>query len=288
MFVINGVNGQTGSAAANTLLERGLPVRVVVRDAAKGKTWEERGAQVVEGDLKDAASLAKAFEGATGVYVLNPPAYRDSDPMGAAEQIGRSLLEALGNASVRHVVLLSSVGAHKTGGLGMIQTNRIVEQALAGLLVPLTIVRASFFMDNWAQSLPVVKEKGILPSFSLPLDASRPLVSSQDIGRAVADELAAGGNGRKVIELQGPRDYSALDAAAAFSQVLGKPIPAVPVSEDQWPAVIKGFGFSPQVAEAYAEMLRNNNAGHFVPEDSATIRHGSVTLEQAVASWLLR
>ena len=63
MFVITGVTGHTGAVVADTLLTAKAPVRVVVRDAAKGEPWRARGAQVVVADVGDAAALAAAWRG---------------------------------------------------------------------------------------------------------------------------------------------------------------------------------------------------------------------------------
>ena len=73
MFVIAGVSGHTGSVVATTLLAAGKPVRVIVRDAAKGAEWKAKGAEVAVAQLDDRASLAAALKGATGAYLLSPP-----------------------------------------------------------------------------------------------------------------------------------------------------------------------------------------------------------------------
>ena len=73
MFAITGITGHTGAVVAETLLAAGKPVRVIVRDAAKGAAWKARGAEVAVADLKDAAALAQAFRGVQGAYVLSPP-----------------------------------------------------------------------------------------------------------------------------------------------------------------------------------------------------------------------
>ena len=44
MFVISGATGNTGSVVAQTLLDRGQPVRVIVRSAHKGEDWSASGA----------------------------------------------------------------------------------------------------------------------------------------------------------------------------------------------------------------------------------------------------
>ena len=45
MYIVSGANGQTGSVVAKTLLEKGLPVRVIVRSEEKGKSFKDSGAR---------------------------------------------------------------------------------------------------------------------------------------------------------------------------------------------------------------------------------------------------
>jgi uncharacterized protein YbjT (DUF2867 family) len=58
-------------------------------------------------------------------------------------------------------------------------------------------------MENWGGSLQAV-EQGVLPTFLLA-DKAIPMVATRDIGTAAARLLAEGGNGKRVIELAGPR-----------------------------------------------------------------------------------
>src|SRR5688572_28359129 len=73
MFTIFGATGNTGSVVANTLLDRGKQVRVVVRDAAKAQAFRDRGAEVVIGSLGDVASIENALRDVEGAYLLLPP-----------------------------------------------------------------------------------------------------------------------------------------------------------------------------------------------------------------------
>ena len=63
---------------ARTLLERGKPVRAVIRNAAKGEPWAQLGCEIAVADMKDAAALAEAFHGADGVFILPPPEFDPS------------------------------------------------------------------------------------------------------------------------------------------------------------------------------------------------------------------
>ena len=46
MYIVSGATGNTGSAVAKTLLEKGLPVRVIVRSEEKGNSFKDLGADV--------------------------------------------------------------------------------------------------------------------------------------------------------------------------------------------------------------------------------------------------
>ena len=75
MYAITGITGRVGGITGRTLLNVGLPVRAVVRDAAKGVAWKERGCQVALADMNDAPALTAAFTYVNGVFVLIPPIF---------------------------------------------------------------------------------------------------------------------------------------------------------------------------------------------------------------------
>ncbi len=57
MYAIIGITGRVGGIVARTLLDTGLSVRAVVRDATKGVAWKERGSEVALADMNDASAL---------------------------------------------------------------------------------------------------------------------------------------------------------------------------------------------------------------------------------------
>src|SRR5215213_6926642 len=95
MYAIAGVSGNTGAAVATRLLRAGEKVRVIVRRAEAGASWQAQGAEVAIADLGDASALSAALRGATAAYLLNPPAYNDSDPVGRAAAVGRAFAQAI-------------------------------------------------------------------------------------------------------------------------------------------------------------------------------------------------
>jgi len=253
MFVITGATGNTGSVAAEALLDAGKQVRVVVRTASKAKRLAARGAEVVEADLSDEAALTAAFRGAEGVYLLSPPDVRLQDFFVARQKLVDGLARAAKTASVEHVVFLSSVGAQHSAGTGMIVSTHVAEQALRATGLPVTFVRAAYFMENWASVLQPAQQDGVLPSF-LAVSRAIPMVASIDIGKTAARALLDGPRGTRIIELGGPTELSPADVAATVGKILGREAKVAEVPLEAAVPTFTSFGFSPVVAEGFREM----------------------------------
>lgn len=293
MFVVFGATGQTGSAVANTLLEKKLPVRVVLRLAQSATAkhpnkaadaWRAKGADVAFADVTDIGAMTKALNGAIAAYAMNPPVYHVADMFTVAKNIGAAYVEAIAQSSVQKVVLLSSIGSQHATGTGNILTTYFLENIFGTLTIPVTFLRAAGFMENWNGVAAVAAEKGILPSFYSPLDRKLPMVSAVDIGRTAAQALTENWTGKRIIELHGAADYSPNDVAAAFAVALKRDVQAVVLPESEWQATTTSFGFSPEASDSYSEMMRGFNSGHIIFENNGTeTRKGQTTLEAFAA-----
>ena len=186
MFVVAGVTGQTGAAVAQTLLDESQPLRVLVRDKKRGASWRARGAEVVTLRLEDTRALGEALRGADGAYLLVPPAYESSDPNAAARGVIDAYHAALSRVPVRHVVVLSSIGAQHSDETGPILPCHYAEQKLSGLTrTSCTFLRAAYFMENLRNFLGPITGRGVLPVlFSTSRQIA--MVSVEDIGRITA------------------------------------------------------------------------------------------------------
>ncbi|TSA03373.1 MAG: NAD-dependent epimerase/dehydratase family protein [Nitrospiraceae bacterium] len=281
MFVVVGATGNTGSVVAETLVSRKQPVRIVVRSADKGAAWKAKGAEIAVASLDDVSALTKAFEGAKGVYLLVPPNYGAAAWL--ADQRARMdrAAEAVNKSGISHVVFLSSVGGHIAEGTGPIRAARYGEQVLARAVKNLTILRPPYFMENWAPVLGAVKDQGVLPTFIAPL-AKIPMIATDDIGRVAAEQLIAGGHGRKVVEMAGPEEYSPDQVATALGQILAKSVTAQHAPLSAVVPTFKSFGFSDEAAKLFEEMYTSFSTGAIGYEHPATLVRGNVTLAEAL------
>jgi len=286
MFAIMGATGQTGGAALAAALAAGHAVRAIVREPGRAAALAEKGAVLTKADLDDVEALTAAFAGAEAVYVLNPVSHAAENVFAAAAKSGAAIAEAIHRAGVPHVVALSSSGAHRTEGTGIVRALHDFEQALRGAAPSLTFIRATEFMENWDSVLDVAAEHGILPSMRQPLDAVGETVSALDVGRHAAAELARPHAGERIVNLKGPAEYSPEDAALALSELLGKPVMAVPTPREEWEPGLVAAGLSTSHAHELAGLYDAMNAGRAGFEQVGETRRGSVTLKEALAGLL--
>lgn len=271
MYVVTGVSGHTGSAAADALLARGERVRVVVRDAAKGKPWEMRGAEVAVADMGDRIAMTRAFTGARGAYVLVPAHLAAEDLIAAQKPVADALAGAIRQSGLPHVVLLSSVGAQHPTGTGPIRFLHSSEGMIGGAAPNATVLRASYFLENWAAVLGEAKAKGVLLSFLTP-DRAIPMVATKDVGRAAAEALVDPPKGRLVIELSGPRDFTPEDVAAAVGKALGREIRVQGLLLETIVPALMAVGATAGAAALMREMYAGINSGRVAFEGGSAVR----------------
>jgi len=281
MFVVLGATGNTGSVVAETLFARKQPVRVVVRSAEKGLSWQAKGAEIAVASLDDVSALTKALRGAQGLYLLVPPNYGATAWLAAQRQRMDQAAEAVKSSGILHVILLSSVGGQIPEGTGPIRAARYGEQQLATVAQNLTILRPCYFMDNWAPVIGMAKSQGMLPTFISPA-ARIPMISTKDIGLVGAERLIMGGKGKQIVELAGPEEYSPDQVAAALSQILGKAVSAQLAPLSAVVPTFKSFGFSDEAAQLFEEMYTSFSKGTIGYEQPASLVRGTVTLSEAL------
>lgn len=278
MFVVMGATGQVGGAVIETLKQRRQTVRAIARDPARAA---HLGVETVRGDASNAASLASALTGAQAAFVMLVPPPQAADVLAESRAISRAVAAAVRTAGVPHLVALSSVGAQLASGNGVVQALHEFETALAGAAPSIVFLRPGYFMENWANVLPAA-QAGVLPSAHDPLDAKGEIVSALDVGRTAAELLLEPKSGTRIVSLRGPAEYSAVDAAAIVSKLLGKEVAAVPMSREESIAGLLAAGLGADYAEKLADLDDAANAGRMVFPAGGDLRRGSVTLEEAL------
>ena len=285
MFAITGITGQVGSAVARALIDNGQRVRAVVRDAAKGAAWARKGCEVAVADLDDAAALKKAFADVEGVFFVLPPVFDPSPNFGEARRVIAAVREALDAVRPAKVVSLSTIGAQALQP-NLLQQHRLQEESLGSLPLPITFLRAAWFMENAVWDVAPARATGVIPSFLYPLDKPVAMVATEDVGRVAAELLQETWQGKRVVELEGAR-LAPNDVAAAFSRVLDREVRMDVVPRATWEALFKSQGM--KNPEPRAQMLDGFNEGWIAFEgDASSIRKGTVSLDTVLQALVAR
>ena len=282
MYAITGVTGKVGGALARSLLAEGLPVRAVLRDAAKAAAWRRRGCDVALAEMDDAASLASAFRDAAGVFIL-PPSEFDPEPgFPEAMRVIAAVTAALAEARPGKVVCLSTIGADAPHE-NLLTQRTLMEQALDGIGLPVTFLRPGWFLENALWDIPSAHDEGVLRSFLQPADRPLPMVATQDVGRLAAVLLQETWIGTRVVELEGPVRVSPNDLAHAFATVLERPVKVESVPRESWEQIFRSQGTQHPLPRI--RMLDGFNEGwiEFSDQGRSAIK-GTTTLDSVIAN----
>ncbi|WP_433694969.1 NmrA family NAD(P)-binding protein [Paraburkholderia phenoliruptrix] len=286
MYAITGITGKVGGALARQLLAMGQRVRAVARDATRAGSWAERGCEIATARMEDPSSLADAFAGATGVFILLPPEFDPQPGYPEARKVIEAVSAALMKARPERVVCLSTIGAqaHEPNLLTQLT---LMEQALREMPMPVTFLRPGWFMENAAWDVASARDNGVVASYLQPLDKPVPMVATADVGRVAAELLQQTWHGVRTVELEGPRRVSPNDLASAFARVLSREVRAEGVDRRTWEALFRAQGMKHPLPRM--RMLDGFNEGWIDFESSPDeILQGHVALETVLGELVSR
>jgi uncharacterized protein YbjT (DUF2867 family) len=285
MYAITGITGQVGAAVARSLLSADLRVRAVVRDRAKGDAWAALGCDVAIADLSDSDALAAAFAGTQGVFALLPPVFDPTPGFAEARAYIESMRAALARAKPAKVVALSTIGADAPQP-NLLNALGLMEQALRTLPMPVTFLRAAWFMENAAWDIAAAGS-GIIQSYLQPLDRPIPMIATDDVGRTAAALLQERWEGSRVVELEAAQRVSPNALAEAFARNLGHAVRAEAVPREQWESIFRAQGMNHPAPRM--QMIDGFSAGWIdFPNRGANARKGATGIDQAIATLIQR
>lgn len=280
MHIVLGSTGHVGSAAAQALLAQGEPVTAVTRNAANAADLAQRGASIAVADVRDTDALRQIFRQGKRLFLLNPPADPSTDTDAEEHATSAAIVAALEGSGLEKVVALSTYGAQPGGPCGDLSVLYDLEQMLKAQPIPVSIIRAAYYMSNWDWSLGSAKDEGALHTM-YPADLALPMVAPAEVGAVAARLLLEPVEQTGTFYVEGPERYSSNDVAAAFEQAIGSPVKPVVVPPSGWQETYKSIGFSDAAASSYARMAAVIVDGAYeLPNDPI---RGAVTLQEYIA-----
>jgi uncharacterized protein YbjT (DUF2867 family) len=244
--LVLGGTGKTGRRVVERLKARGLPVRVGSRSGQPPFDWENR------------STWAPALDGVGSVYVSY---YPDLAIPGAVEA-SASFAELAVASGVPRLVLLS--------GRGEPEAER-AEQAVRDTGAELTILRSSWFMQNFSEDY--MREHVLSGEIRLPAgDEPTPFIDADDIADVAVTALTGDRHVGQLYELTGPRSLTFAEAVAVIADAAGRPILYAKVSPENFAAGLRQADVPADIValldELFAVVLdgRNEQVAHGVEE----------------------
>jgi uncharacterized protein YbjT (DUF2867 family) len=224
------------------------------RDVAKASALGLAGAEWVQGDFQDPASLRQALAGIEQVFLLAPPVEN-------IDRVEAAFLDIAADCGVRHVVNLSAVGAgigvpHRFG-----QWHGQTEKYLQESKMDFTILRPNFFMQNLLTMTTMVQQGTLYVPAG---EGKASFVDVRDIAAVAASCLTEKGHEGKIYEVTGPVSIGYSDIAATLSQVLGRTINYVDIPVEAAKSSMLEMGMPAWLADALNELnigLKENRFG---------------------------
>jgi uncharacterized protein YbjT (DUF2867 family) len=281
-YVITGAAGNISKPLSEFLLSKGHDVTVIGRNSENLKELTAQGAKAAIGTLEDENFLTEAFRGADAVYVMFPPQYAALE-LNAYHDLAKNYAAAISKSGVKHIVVLSSVGAHLTEGVGPVNGLHLAEQELNKLSdVNILYLRPGYFYTNLLANISMVKGMNIIGNNSGDADNTIILSHPADIAEAAANALIArdfkGHSVQYLVSDERPQG----DVAKVLGTAVGKPeLPWVSFTDEQSLGGMIGAGLPELMAKKYVEMGSSMRSGKMF-EDYKKHPHtqGKIRLEE--------
>ena len=209
-ILVTGATGTIGGEIARQLQARGEPIRVLVRNTAKGPKAGE-STEVTIGDFAMLESLDAALNRIERVFLASFDSPDQS-------KLQRNVLMAARRHGVHHIVRMSTMAAHEKRHLPIFAWHSDCERQLEASGLAFTHLRPSWVMQNFLSF--VLGDMIRLPAG----DGRVGFVDARDIAAVAVEALTTPGHEGKAYELTGPEALSYSDVAEQLSAAVGRSI----------------------------------------------------------------
>jgi NAD(P)H dehydrogenase (quinone) len=243
LILVTGAAGQVGSVGRTVvglLLDRGLPVRAMVRrDDERAASLRAAGAQVVIGDLLEPGDVYRVASGYSRIYFSMSPSagYLEATVTMAAvaREAAVSALVNMSQMTVSEMSIQNTTPSHQQ------RQHWLGEQALAWSGLPVVTIRPTMFLESFFQlAAQSIRDRDRI---ELPFGRGKTSpVAGADVAQVVAAVLADPiPHVGRIYELTGPQSQDMDGIAREFSEALNREITYSDISPEKWEQGLKTY-----------------------------------------------
>ena len=252
--LVTGATGDTGRATVDELLARGHRVRALAHGQdERSKKLQDRGAEVVYGDLLDFGQVKAALNGVKRAYFVYPI-------RPGILQATAYFAQAAKEAGVDGIVNMSQISAREDAKSHAATDHWLAERVFDWSGVTVAHIRPTSFAE-WLLSLASMIKAGRL---HVPFGTGKHApIAAEDQARVIVGILEdpAPHNG-KVYPLFGPVEFTYRETAQILSRVLGKSVEYKQVDFEEFKTTLQGVKASTKGNEFLFQHLREVAIDH--------------------------
>ena len=264
-ILVTGAAGQLGSVGRTVttlLLERGLPVRALVRrEDDRAASLRAAGAEVMVGDLLEPPDVYRIVRGCRRIYfgMSLSPRYLEATAIMVA--VARDLgVDALVNMSQMTV---SQMSIHNPTPSHQQRQHWLSEQVLTWAGLPVITIRPTMFLDSFITLAGAsVRDRGRI-EVPFGLGKTSP-VAAADVARVVAVLLAdPRPHLGRLYELTGPQSQDLHGIAREFSDALKRDVTYLDIPLEDWKRGLEKAGLSEFLIQHLLTMAELHRDGSY-------------------------
>ena len=256
-LVITGASGQLGRIVTAELLKTVEPSELILLTRSPD-ALDVPGAQVRAFDWNDAHP--GAFEGGKRLLLISGP------DIGARVEGHRAAIDAAVAAGVEFIAYTSIPNPSDSNPIVVAPEHRATEEHVRASGARWTMLRNNIYAELQAGALQAAVASGRLTTNGGPVG----FVARADCARAAAAVLAGEGHEGREYDITGPEALGPADLAALFSELAGKPVEVVTVTDEEYASgLVKHAGMPEEVATGYATFGTGARLGYSAVVSSA-------------------
>jgi len=238
-IAVTGATGQLGRLVVEHLKNK-VPADQIVTLVRSPEKTADMGVAARVFDYARPETLAPALEGIDKLLFIS------SSEIGQRVEQHRNVVAAAKAAGVKHLVYTSLLHADRSP-ISLAEEHRATEAAIAASGIPATILRNSWYTENYTASVPAALANGAFVGSAGEGRIS--LATRADYADAAVSVLTGTNHEGKTYELAGDAAHTLADFAAELSRQAGREIPYKDLSRDAYAAILKQAGLPDGFAE---------------------------------------
>jgi NAD(P)H dehydrogenase (quinone) len=232
--LVTGATGDTGRATVDELLARGHRVRALAHGQdERSKRLQERGVEVVYGDLLDFGQVKAALNGVKRAYFVYPI-------RPGILQATAYFAQAAKEAAVDGIVNMSQISAREDAKSHAATDHWLAERVFDWSGVTVAHIRPTYFAEWLLYLAPMIKAGQLHVPFGTGKHAP---IAAEDQARVIVGILEDPAPHRgKTYPLFGPVEFTYRETAQVLSRVLGKSVEYKQVDFEEFQTTLQGVG----------------------------------------------